>query len=261
MFIFGHGAEEVPQLRQQRQGYQVRMFSAVKVHACACQRSPTAATHALEQGTNGWPGLLHLSCSRAPFHDSVPVHASKDMTCFAMLLAVQKWLPDLMEGPAMKGGAASIACIGVIHERNLQRMHGRCGPHTNMHAVPLQVDPKFQGVVDLIRSGHFGYADYFTDILNNVTTGSDYYLVANDFPSYVEAQVSCTHTQGAAGHAVRMAQAAGCSSASEVTTSRAAGTWVVGIGSLRRLVHNAGQRHSGITRPLCFIRIPDQVLS
>ena len=63
----------------------------------------------------------------------------------------------------------------------------------NMHAMPLQVDPKFQGVVDLIRSGHFGYADYFTDILNNVTTGSDYYLVANDFPSYIEAQVRWLH--------------------------------------------------------------------
>ena len=77
-------------------------------------------------------------------------------------------------------------------------------PHINVHAVLLQVDPKFQGVVDLIRSGHFGYADYFTDILNNVTTGSDYYLVANDFPSYIEAQVSCTHTQVAAGLAVLM---------------------------------------------------------
>eukprot|EP00891_Asterochloris_glomerata_P002508 jgi/Astpho2/2508/fgenesh1_pm.00048_%23_17_t len=67
-------------------------------------------------------------------------------------------------------------------------------PQLRQQRQGYQIDPKFQGVVDLIRSGHFGYADYFNDILNNVTTGSDYYLVANDFPSYIEAQAKVDAT-------------------------------------------------------------------
>jgi hypothetical protein len=50
-------------------------------------------------------------------------------------------------------------------------------------------DPRFTHVVDLVRSGFFGWEDYFGPIMDAITTGGDFYLVANDFPSYLEAQV------------------------------------------------------------------------
>jgi hypothetical protein len=41
----------------------------------------------------------------------------------------------------------------------------------------------------MIRSGHFGWEDYFAPIMDAITTGGDYYLVANDFIPYIEMQV------------------------------------------------------------------------
>ena len=51
-----------------------------------------------------------------------------------------------------------------------------------------QPDSHFEHVVGLIRKGVFGWADFFEPLVDSVTTGADYYLLANDFPSYVEAQ-------------------------------------------------------------------------
>ena len=48
-------------------------------------------------------------------------------------------------------------------------------------------DPRFEHVVGMIRRGTFGWADFLEPLCDSIT-GSDYYLVANDFPSYVEAQ-------------------------------------------------------------------------
>ena len=53
----------------------------------------------------------------------------------------------------------------------------------------MQLDPEFKATVDLIRSGEFGYEDFFSDVLDSITHGSDYYLLANDFQSYIKAQV------------------------------------------------------------------------
>ena len=53
----------------------------------------------------------------------------------------------------------------------------------------MQVDPEFTATVDLIRRGQFGYEDFFSDVLDSITHGSDYYLLANDFQSYLKAQV------------------------------------------------------------------------
>ena len=53
----------------------------------------------------------------------------------------------------------------------------------------LQPDPQFEHVVSLIRKGVFGWADFFEPLVDSVTTGADYYLLANDFPSYIDAQV------------------------------------------------------------------------
>ncbi len=57
----------------------------------------------------------------------------------------------------------------------------------NMCAV--QPDSRFEHVVGLIRKGVFGWADFFEPLVDSVTSGGDYYLLANDFPSYIDAQV------------------------------------------------------------------------
>lgn len=51
-----------------------------------------------------------------------------------------------------------------------------------------QPDAQFEHVVSLIRKGVFGWADFFEPLVDSVTTGADYYLLANDFPSYIAAQ-------------------------------------------------------------------------
>ena len=53
----------------------------------------------------------------------------------------------------------------------------------------MQPDPVFEHVVGMIKKGQFGWEDYFGDLVASITTGPDYYLVANDFVSYLEAQV------------------------------------------------------------------------
>ena len=58
-----------------------------------------------------------------------------------------------------------------------------------------QLDPEFTASVDVIRSGMFGYEDFFSDVLDSITHGSDYYLLANDFQSYIQAQVTTSQMQ------------------------------------------------------------------
>ena len=53
----------------------------------------------------------------------------------------------------------------------------------------MQLDPQYTRVTDLIRNGEFGWDDFFEPMVTSITSGSDYYLLANDFPSYIEAQV------------------------------------------------------------------------
>ncbi len=48
-------------------------------------------------------------------------------------------------------------------------------------------DDRFTHVVEMIRSGVFGWADYFGPLVDNITYG-DYYLLANDFAAYIDAQ-------------------------------------------------------------------------
>ena len=53
----------------------------------------------------------------------------------------------------------------------------------------MQPDQRFEHVVSLIRKGEFGWADFFEPVMDSITSGGDYYLLANDFPSYIDAQV------------------------------------------------------------------------
>ena len=48
-------------------------------------------------------------------------------------------------------------------------------------------DPRFTHVVNMIRTGVFGWQDYFAPLVDAITY-SDYYLLANDFPAYLAAQ-------------------------------------------------------------------------
>jgi len=49
-------------------------------------------------------------------------------------------------------------------------------------------DASFEHVVGLIRRGTFGWADFFEPLCDSITSGADFYLVANDFPAYIDAQ-------------------------------------------------------------------------
>ena len=52
----------------------------------------------------------------------------------------------------------------------------------------LTVDPRFAAVIKLIRDGAFGWQDFFAPLMANVME-TDFYLVANDFPAYLDIQV------------------------------------------------------------------------
>jgi starch phosphorylase len=58
----------------------------------------------------------------------------------------------------------------------------------------LELDPRYERVTDLIRSGEFGWDDFFEPMVSSITSGSDYYLLANDFPSYIQAQEKIDET-------------------------------------------------------------------
>ena len=44
-------------------------------------------------------------------------------------------------------------------------------------------------MVAMIRNGVFGWGDYFDPVLDSLSGSHDYYLLANDFPGYLAAQV------------------------------------------------------------------------
>lgn len=55
----------------------------------------------------------------------------------------------------------------------------------------FKTDPRFDYVLDMIRNGAFGDKDYFrvvADDIGNMKVGNDWFLVANDFASYLDAQ-------------------------------------------------------------------------
>ena len=61
----------------------------------------------------------------------------------------------------------------------------------------VQLDPRFEHVVGLVRQGEFGWEDYFAPLMDSVTGKADYYLVANDFASYIDAQVRAPQRRSA----------------------------------------------------------------
>jgi hypothetical protein len=51
-----------------------------------------------------------------------------------------------------------------------------------------EIDPRFDLVIEMLRSGQLGNFDELVHIVNSITDGHDYYLVGPDFESYLEAQ-------------------------------------------------------------------------
>ena len=51
-----------------------------------------------------------------------------------------------------------------------------------------QLDPLLKRVFDEIRSGIFGDAGQFSALVNGIVDHGDYYLVSDDFKSYVDTQ-------------------------------------------------------------------------
>ncbi|KAG2446570.1 hypothetical protein HYH02_008557 [Chlamydomonas schloesseri] len=61
-------------------------------------------------------------------------------------------------------------------------------PRLRAERKNLRTDERFNHVVNMIRTGHFGWEDYFGPVVDAITSGGDYYLVANDFPGYLDTQ-------------------------------------------------------------------------
>jgi starch phosphorylase len=68
------------------------------------------------------------------------------------------------------------------------RAHEIEGLRKQMRKGDLTVDPRFEKVLKSIENGDFGDAEKFAPILNSLRHANDHYLLAVDFPSYVEAQ-------------------------------------------------------------------------
>ena len=52
-------------------------------------------------------------------------------------------------------------------------------------------DPRWTEALQMVRDGEFGDADYFEDLVDSVTDmtkGNDWFLLANDFATYMDAQ-------------------------------------------------------------------------
>lgn len=49
-------------------------------------------------------------------------------------------------------------------------------------------DPAFQQALGMIQTGVFGQPNQFSDMIDSVSNGNDYYLLAADFASYLDAQ-------------------------------------------------------------------------
>ena len=52
----------------------------------------------------------------------------------------------------------------------------------------FNVPEEFYKIVDQIRSGYFGWSDFFAPVCDAVCGAQDYYLLANDFNDYIRAQ-------------------------------------------------------------------------
>ena len=74
-----------------------------------------------------------------------------------------------------------------LHETTSLQVQACCSLYTA--CVHMQLDERFLNAVGLIRNGTFGWEDFFEPLVESITSGGDYYLLANDFPAYIDCQV------------------------------------------------------------------------
>ncbi len=84
-------------------------------------------------------------------------------------------------------------------------------PRLRAERPSLRLDPRFAAVVEMVRRGEFGWEDYFAP-LADALLHSDYYLLANDFAAYLDAQaaVDAKYTDRAAWDRSSIMSVAGC---------------------------------------------------
>lgn len=71
--------------------------------------------------------------------------------------------------------------VSEQHRMQLAGLRDACWPRA-------QPDARYEHVLSLIRADTFGWADFFEPLVHSISSGGDFYLLANDFVSYLEAQ-------------------------------------------------------------------------
>jgi starch phosphorylase len=87
---------------------------------------------------------------------------------------------------------ANVEIAQEIGEANMFIFGARAHDVNRLRAerASFKPDPRFESVIAMIRRGDFGWADFFEPLCAAVSGPGDYYLVANDFPAYIEAQAA-----------------------------------------------------------------------
>lgn len=62
------------------------------------------------------------------------------------------------------------------------------GARERLTSGEFALDRRLKTVIDLVRSGTFGHADFFEVLMQKLEGPQDYYLLSYDFPDYIEAQ-------------------------------------------------------------------------
>jgi starch phosphorylase len=85
---------------------------------------------------------------------------------------------------------ANVEIAEEIGEENMFIFGARADvvPSLRREREHFNVPEGFYKIVDQIRSGVFGWSDFFNPVCDAVCGGADYYLLANDFESYIDAQ-------------------------------------------------------------------------
>merc|ERR1712224_1072190 len=117
----------------------------------------------------------------------------------------------IMNGALIIGtmDGANIEIAEEIHKENMFIFGATADqvPKLRAERKSLCVCSEFEEVCQMIRSGTFGWPDYFSPIVDSITgeMGGDYYLVANDFPGYLDALEEVDRTYKDKERWVRMA--------------------------------------------------------
>eukprot|EP00803_Ostreobium_quekettii_P001464 evm.model.scf_1283.3 EVM.evm.TU.scf_1283.3 scf_1283:33890-45391(+) len=85
---------------------------------------------------------------------------------------------------------ANVEIAEEIGEENMFIFGARANevPRLRKEREDFKPDPRFTHVVDLISQGMFDWQDYLAPLVESLQGSRDFYLVANDFPSYIDAQ-------------------------------------------------------------------------